>query len=259
MRNLAIVLALVMVLGLTSGCTTAQKGAVIGGGIGAGTGAIWVHNSAGKLSDAEGTLVGMAAGGLVGALVGDALDECKTKKQLKDLNGKIDDLKKQVNEKDKKISDLNAEIEKLKKELADCKAKVDAFDGKIRFTILNEVLFDSGKDVLKADGKKTIEQVAEVIQKHYGDRKLVVEGHTDTDPIKVSKWKSNWELSAARSLAVVHFMIDGCKIAPATFSAQAFSEYAPVAGNDTKEGKMQNRRAVITVMPANEVVKEREK
>lgn len=259
MRKLTVVFTLLMVLALTSGCTRTQQGALIGGGIGAGTAAIWVHNSSGKLSDAEGTLIGMAAGGLAGALVGDMLDEVETNKEKADLNQQISDLNSKLADKDKTIDDLKREIDQLKKDLANRpEVKVDESKGKIRFTILNEVLFDSGKDKLKPEGKQVIDAVADIVKQRYADREVNVEGHTDADPIKVSGWKTNWELSAARSLAVVHYLIGNGKVAPEKMSGQAFSQYRSIASNETPEGKAQNRRAVIVVMPAEgKVVKER--
>jgi chemotaxis protein MotB len=75
----------------------------------------------------------------------------------------------------------------------------------------------------------------------------MVEGHTDSDPIRHSGWKSNWELGAARSLTVLHYLADKAGVDPAMMSAATFSKYQPVAGNDNAQGKAQNRRAVIVI------------
>ena len=260
MRLSVIGICLIALLCLSTGCTTVQQGAVVGGGLGAGTGAIWAHN-VGKLDSMEGALVGLAAGGLAGALVGDLLDECKDKAREEELQQHICDLEGKLADKDKTISDLKDEIAKLKKELASRpEVQVDGDGGRIRFTVLNEVLFDSGKAKIKAEGLETIDAVMKVIQKNYPDRQINVEGHTDSDPIKISGWKTNWELSAARALALVHHMIDEKAMDADSLSAQAFSMYKPVASNDTDEGKRQNRRAVIVVMPKEDlIVKECEK
>lgn len=251
MRKMTVVCTLLFVLVLTSGCNRTQQGALIGGGIGAGTGAIWTHNSSGKLHGAEGTLIGMAAGGLAGALVGNMLDEVDARKDEARHEQEIEDLNSKLADKDRTISDLRREIDQLKKDLANRpEVKVEESKGTIRFTILNEVLFDPGKDKLKPEGKKVIDAVTDIIKQRYADREINVEGHTDTDPIKVSGWKTNWELSAARSLAVVHYLIGNGKVAPEKMSGQAFSEYRSIASNSTPEGKAQNRRAVIVVMPA---------
>lgn len=253
MRICTVTLVLLVVLGLASGCTRVQQGAIVGGGLGAGGGAVWAHNK-GKLDTAEGALVGFAAGGMVGALVGDMLDECADKDRLEKLQQQISDLEGKLAGKDKTIDDLKDEIARLKKELNSKQVQVTEENGQIRFTILNEVLFDSGKAGLKAEGKDVINDVASLIKDHYSDRTIGIEGHTDSDPIKNSGWKSNWELSAARSLTVLHFMSSEQDMNEEMMSAHAYSMYRPVASNDSEEGKKQNRRAVIVVMPPKDKI-----
>ena len=69
-------------------------------------------------------------------------------------------------------------------------------------------------------------------------------GHTDTDPIKKSKWKDNWELSAQRSLAVVRYLISK-GIPKETILEVGRGESQPVASNSTESGKAKNRRVEI--------------
>jgi chemotaxis protein MotB len=73
-----------------------------------------------------------------------------------------------------------------------------------------------------------------------------VEGHTDDVPIKSAAFPSNWELSAARAIAVVRFLQDQ-GVDPAKLAAAGYGEYQPIAGNDTPEGRAQNRRIEITL------------
>lgn len=240
---------------LAAGCTTTQQGAAVGGAAGATVGGIWAHN-AGLLDPAEGAFVGLAAGGLAGALVGDALDEMQSCRREQELQAQIGALEAQLQGKDVQMSGLQGELDRVRAELASKPAvaeavQVEVTDGTIRFTILNEVLFDSGKAELKGDGLATLDEVVELIQKEFPDRRVMVEGHTDADPIKVSGWASNWELSAARSLAVVHYMIDKKNAAPERVCAAAFGEFRPVASNDSAENKRLNRRAVLVVLPAD--------
>jgi flagellar motor protein MotB len=247
-----------------AGCTTAQKGAVAGGAVGAGTGAI-IANNAGILNSTEGAGVGLAAGGLVGALVGDAIDENQTRKREQEMQAQIGALqgelagrdrdvasiRGELAGKDRAVVDMQAELERLRAELGGQRpeVKVESVNGTIRFTILDEVLFDSGKADLKKEGLATLDSVLKVTERDFPGRLLVVEGHTDADPIKHSAWKSNWELSAGRSLAVVHYLVEKKGVGPERVSAQAFGQYRPVAPNDTTANKRQNRRAVIVVMP----------
>ena len=64
-----------------------------------------------------------------------------------------------------------------------------------------------------------------------------------------SNWKSNWELSAARALSVVHYFIDEHGVQPTRLSGTGYGEYHPVDENDTKEGRQKNRRVEIVVLP----------
>jgi chemotaxis protein MotB len=76
-----------------------------------------------------------------------------------------------------------------------------------------------------------------------------IEGHTDNVPIKVSGWKSNWELSSARAMSVLHYLVDRKGIAGNRVAAIGYGEFRSVASNDSKEGRRQNRRVEIVILP----------
>ena len=78
---------------------------------------------------------------------------------------------------------------------------------------------------------------------------IFIEGHTDTDPIKYSGFKSNWELSTARATEVVHFFVNEMAIDARRLSAVGCGEFQPVASNDTSAGKSKNRRVEIIISP----------
>ena len=80
----------------------------------------------------------------------------------------------------------------------------------------------------------------------YAGRLIDVVGHTDSDPIKKSKWKDNWELSAQRALAVTRYLVD--KGIPAgSVRASGCGSARPVASNASSRGKARNRRVEIVV------------
>lgn len=112
---------------------------------------------------------------------------------------------------------------------------------------LREVgLFGSGDAALLPEGISTLSRIASVLnQKRFQIR---VEGHTDNVPIHRGPFKSNWELSTARATEVVQLLIEEHNLDPALVSAAGYSEYRPVASNDTSEGRQQNRRVDVVVV-----------
>jgi chemotaxis protein MotB len=111
----------------------------------------------------------------------------------------------------------------------------------------NDVLFDSGKANIKADGQAALAKVAQVLAT-IPDRHFIVAGHTDNVPIHSQHYPSNWELSARRAVEVTHFLIsNGMK--PEVLAAAGYGEYEPVEPNDTPEHEAQNRRIEIVLQP----------
>jgi len=265
-----------------AGCSWTQRGAAIGGVTGAGIGGGWAAN-AGNLSAAEGALVGLAAGGLAGALIGDLLDQ----KSARDLQREIDELKKELAarqkmvddgkqalrdlegklaERERALRDLKDRIRELEKEIAGLRDKLGALGEEIKvrregekivLTILGETLYASGKATLTDHGKEVLDRVMGIVREQFPDREILVRGHTDSEPIKYSGWKSNWELGAARALGVLHYLMEKHGVKGENISAATYAYYRPMADNATAEGRRENRRAEIVIFPKREVSLER--
>ena len=118
-------------------------------------------------------------------------------------------------------------------------------------TFVSEVLFDSGKAKLRRDSHAKLDKVADVLNTTVADLNVGVEGHTDNQPIRRSGWKSNWELSTARALSVLHYLSNK-SVAEPRLAAIGYGEYKPVASNDTAEGRQKNRRVEIVILPKTE-------
>jgi len=195
---------------------------------------------------------------LLGALV-PFVSGCATIDKAK----RTDLLEKRVAELQDEIQRLeqekNSELERAKKDLTEtlakelgaAQAKLEMTERGLVITFLAEIFFDSGKADMRPEGKPILEKVAKVLNKDVSGSNVAVEGHTDADPIKRSGWKSNWELSSARALAVLHYFVDEGRIKPARLSANAYGEFRPVASNDAREGKQKNRRVEIVILPSN--------
>lgn len=111
----------------------------------------------------------------------------------------------------------------------------------------DNILFDSGDDELKPEGRDALTQISQVLQT-IQDREFQVVGHTDNIPIRSRRFASNWELSAARAVNVARFLIEQGMSAE-RISAAGYADTQPVASNTTPEGRAQNRRIEIVLMP----------
>ncbi|HOX54256.1 MAG: OmpA family protein [Candidatus Omnitrophica bacterium] len=139
--------------------------------------------------------------------------------------------------------------DKLKQEIADKQVRLELTDKGLVITFVAEVLFDSGKAKIKPEAYSSLDKVAGIIQQEVPNMEIGVEGHTDNQPIKYSGWKSNWELSSARAMSVLHYLVDQKGLAPEKVSAIGCGEFRPVASNDTVEGRKTNRRVEIIILP----------
>lgn len=181
--------------------------------------------------------------------------------EIKQLEAQIDDLAKKQGMTAKELAELRKEKAKREAELrvyqdlfAKLKELIDAGtievvvrDGRLTLKLANAILFDSGRVELKPEGEAAIGKLVPAL-KSVGDREFLVAGHTDNVPIKTARFKSNWELSTARAVTVVKHMVS--QGYPATnVGAAGYGENDPVASNDTEEGKAQNRRIEIILMP----------
>jgi len=139
--------------------------------------------------------------------------------------------------------------DRLSQEIQDKQVRLERMGKGLVITFVADVLFDSGKATIRPEASASLDKVARVLQENVPDLNVGIEGHTDNIPIKVSGWKSNWELSSARALSVLHYLIDEKGVSPERLSAIGYGEYRPVASNDSKNGRQQNRRVEIVILP----------
>lgn len=128
----------------------------------------------------------------------------------------------------------------------DIDVKVDK--GVVFINISDKLLFKSGSYTISGDAKQVLGKVAAVV-KNKPDFEFMVEGHTDNVPIKSNVIRDNWDLSVMRATEIVRVLQKDFNIAPERMTAAGRSYYVPIASNDTNEGKAQNRRTRIVVLP----------
>jgi len=115
-------------------------------------------------------------------------------------------------------------------------------------TIASEKLFISGSASLSDEGKAFLDKIFSVAAGHFPENYIYVEGHTDNQSLAVFEWKSDWDFSFARALAVVEYLKQK-GVDPLRLSASGFGQYRPRASNETKEGRRLNRRIEIVISP----------
>jgi chemotaxis protein MotB len=111
--------------------------------------------------------------------------------------------------------------------------------------------FSSGSATPKPETLPTLRQIAAALGRTPYD--LRIEGHTDNVPIHTAEFDSNWELSAARATHIARIFIDMKAISPERISAAGYSEFHPAASNDTAEGRAENRRVDLVVLPRTKI------
>ena len=139
-------------------------------------------------------------------------------------------------------------VRELKGEIDQGQVTITELSGKLTVSLSNAILFDSGKYVLRSAGADALTKVAGVLAT-ISDREIRVEGHTDDDPVRGGAvYADNWALSALRASTVVSLLVGG-GVDPLNIAAVGYGEHHPLASNADAEGKAQNRRTEIVLVP----------
>lgn len=118
--------------------------------------------------------------------------------------------------------------------------------GELVLRLPERLMFEVGEATMHPDGKIALDAITEELRAR--PVRIRIEGHTDSAPIRTPKYPSNWELSTARAMAVVAFLVESRKLEPARLAAAGYGEHHPIASNDSAEGRAQNRRVDIIVV-----------
>jgi chemotaxis protein MotB len=188
--------------------------------------------------------------------------------QVKKLSGDVEALKKEKDTLQANIDDLTLKAKKaeqlekatqtyqdltkkLEKEIQEGKVQITEMKNRLTMTLVDKIIFPSGSADISKDGKAVLDKVISIL-KDVKDKRIQVEGHTDNVRIVSvlkKRFPTNWELSTARASEVVRYLQEKGGIDPTLLSATGYSEYQPVASNDTDEGKQKNRRIEIVLLP----------
>ncbi len=163
-------------------------------------------------------------------------DEHKAEKRAEQLERKAAELQSAY---DALVADLHGEMDSKE-------VRIRRFKEALEINFVDKVLFASGSAEVTPHGRDVLSKVAGVLVK-IKDKSIYVVGHTDTMPIHSALYPSNWELSTARSSAVIRFLSESGGVGPERFTAMGRAFYQPVASNATPEGRQENRRVDVIV------------
>jgi len=162
---------------------------------------------------------------------------------------RLSDRVKDLEQKHRKASEAQQRLEsEMRAALQSRDVTISRLAGRLTVSILDRVLFASGEAEIKEEGQQVLRQVASILDE-VPDRQIQVIGHTDNVPISTPRYPSNWELSAARALSAVRFLTEEAGVDPARLGALAHGEFHPLADNSSPEGRAQNRRIAIVILP----------
>ena len=142
----------------------------------------------------------------------------------------------------------------LLKDLLDENVKKEGLGANTRLTINPQGLvvslqaanlFTPGTAILQKEAYPQLDTIAQTLSNNI--RPIAISGYTDNSPIDTGSYKSNWELSSARALTVLHYLIDRHNFDPTLLSASGYAANSPIADNDTEEGRKLNRRVELVV------------
>ncbi len=261
-------------LALLTGCTTVQRGALAGALVGSGAGA-----GIGAAGGGVGVAIGAGAGAGAGVLLGGAAGELyeanrirvkEEKANFNDQTGEAYVRTKTLAEYEKRLAlaeararDLLAQNQRMagmrppdtliaphiaRQPGPQHMVQVEtSLEGMLQVSMVSEVLFEPGSAKINEAIYPVLDEIGGTIGREYPEYYVAIEGHTDAgEAAAATNYRSEWELSAARALAVLHYFDDQKLI---NQSQMAIAGYGPYRSGSAGADPRLNRRVVITLMP----------
>lgn len=173
----------------------------------------------------------------------------KLKQDMESRSQRILELENVIASKDAAMNKLKDAISRALTNFEGKGLTVEHRDGKVYVSMENKLLFQSGSWAVGVNGKQAVKQLGSVLAEN-PDIAILIEGHTDNDPYNgTGQLSGNWDLSTKRATAIVQILRENPAINPENLTAAGRGEYAPIATNDTNEGKAKNRRIEVILTP----------
>ncbi len=173
----------------------------------------------------------------------------KLKNELQERSARVNELEGKMNAQQASMAALKDKLAKALNSFQGKGLTVEHKNGKVYVSMENKLLVDSCSWTVGPEGKKAVVEVAKVLADN-PDISVLIEGHTDNVPYSGSgPIADNWDLSTKRATAIVNIIRENKKVDPKNLTAAGRSEFAPIAPNETAEGKSKNRRIEIILTP----------
>jgi len=166
---------------------------------------------------------------------------------LEQTRARLDELRRAQTATEAREAQFREIAKKLQRMVDAGQLRILLRNGRMVLVLPADVLFDSGRARLSAQGRESVMAVAQALASVDG-RRFQVAGHTDNQPIRWSGFSSNWQLSTERALSVVSVLIES-GVKPELLSAAGYGEFEPVEPNDIADGRARNRRIEISLQP----------
>lgn len=170
-----------------------------------------------------------------------------TQKQLEAEQQRLWELRKLLDQQRQAVESLRQKMANALTGFNSNELQVFVKNGRVYVSLQENLLFPSGSAVVNPKGKTALQTLAQVLNVN-PDINVVVEGHTDSVPIR-GRYEDNWALSVARSTAIVRLLTESYNVDPTRVTASGKSKYEPVDSNTTAEGRQRNRRTEIILAP----------
>lgn len=176
------------------------------------------------------------------------LDALKAK--LESTSARMEELEQMIAAKDAGMKALKDNLSKALNAFEGKGLTVEQRNGKVYVSMENKLLFESGSWKVGSEGKKAVVALGKVLGEN-PEISVLIEGHTDDDKITgaIGNIENNWDLSTKRATAIVTILGENKSIDKKNLTAAGRGEFAPIATNDTTEGKAKNRRIEIILTP----------
>lgn len=173
----------------------------------------------------------------------------KLQRDLEDRSNRVAELESLIAAKDEAMRNLKDAISRALTDFEGKGLTVEQRDGKVYVSMENKLLFKSGSWAVGTDGRTAVTQLGSVLADN-PDIAVLIEGHTDNVPYTGNAQLSgNWDLSTKRATAIVKILKENANIKPENLTAAGRGEYAPIATNDSPEGRAKNRRIEVILTP----------